>query len=47
MVNIINKPLLAYQLEFLERNKIKEVSIIVKEDYYREIASYIEAFEKY
>jgi len=41
LLNVLNKPLLTYQLEFLERNNIKEVTIITNKtfepNYYGEL----------
>lgn len=42
---IVNKPILAYQLEFFERAKFRHVSLITHKKYYLEIDNYVK--EKY
>ena len=41
LMPIVNKPILAYQLEFFERAKFKEITLITHKKYYGEIDSYI------
>ena len=45
LYKIANKPILAYQLEFLERNKINEVNIVTNKKYHQQISDYL--FEQY
>ncbi len=42
LVKIANKPILAYQLEFLERKELKKVTVITQRKYYQDIADYLE-----
>jgi NDP-sugar pyrophosphorylase family protein len=42
LIKIANKPILAYQLEFLERKEIKQVTVITQRKYYQEISNYLE-----
>ena len=41
LIKVINKPLLAYQLEFLERSNIRDVYIITNKTYSKSIDNYI------
>jgi choline kinase len=41
LIKVANKPLLAYQLEYFERNKFKEVTVIVNKKFYQVIDEYI------
>jgi NDP-sugar pyrophosphorylase family protein len=41
LLPILNKPILAYQLEFFERNKFKNINLITHKKYYSELDSYI------
>jgi len=42
LVKIANKPILAYQLEFLERKELKKVTVITQRKFYQDIADYLE-----
>jgi NDP-sugar pyrophosphorylase family protein len=41
LIKVANKPILAYQLEFLERNKLNEVIIITNKKFYQKISDYL------
>lgn len=41
LIPIVNKPILAYQLEFFERSKFKEVTVITHKKFYEEIDIYV------
>ena len=41
LFKVANKPILAYQLEFLERNKINEVNIVTNKKYHQQISDYL------
>lgn len=41
LLKVANKPILAYQLEFLERNKINEINIITNRKFYQKISDYL------
>lgn len=45
LMPIVNKPILAYQLEFFERAKFRHISLITHKKYYLEIDNYVK--EKY
>ena len=45
LLNVLNKPLLSYQLEFLERNNIKEVTIITNENFSKNINDFLLSYE--
>lgn len=41
LIKVLNKPLLAYQLEYFERQGIKEIFIITNKKYYQGVEDYI------
>ncbi len=41
LLKVANKPIIAYQLEFLERNKISEVSVITNKKFHQRMADYL------
>ncbi len=41
LLNVLNKQMLTYQLEFLERNNIKEVTIITNENFSKKINDFL------
>ena len=45
LLNVLNKPLLTYQLEFLERNNIKEVTIITNKTFLKNIEEILISYE--
>ena len=45
LLNVLNKPLLTYQLEFLERNNIKEVTIITNKTFSKNIEELLVSYE--
>lgn len=46
MSNIVNKPILAYQLEYLQRHGIVDILITVTKKYVKKIQSYLEKYYK-
>jgi NDP-sugar pyrophosphorylase family protein len=40
-MKVANKPILAYQLEFLERNLVRDVTIITNRRYYSSVYDYV------